>query len=50
MSLNSLDSKDLHQNCLAVQYNIVKSFAPVTTGSKAMQKQNSALTLTGEPH
>lgn len=42
MSLNSLYSKDVYQN------NAVHAFAPVTTGSKAMQKQNSA--LTGKPH
>lgn len=29
MSLNSLDSKDLVQNCQVVQFNAVQSFAPV---------------------
>lgn len=43
MSLNSLDSTDLDQSCLVVQYNVVQSFAPVTTGSKAMHSWGNSL-------
>lgn len=39
MSLNSLDSKDLVQNCQVVQFNAVQSFAPVRTGRRPCRKE-----------
>lgn len=47
MSLNSLDSKDLVQNCQVVQFNAVQSFAPVELGEGHAETEQFTQALRG---
>lgn len=47
MSLNSLDSKDLVQNCQVMQFNALQSFAPVELGEAHVETEQFAQALRG---
>lgn len=47
MSLNSLYSKDLVQNCQVVQFNAAQSFAPVELGEGHAGTEEFTQTLRG---